>query len=293
MAMQSLSDAGGAPSEMALKLGQFFRNKGAVIGLVIVLVLVFVAIFAPLIAPFDPQMMGAGRRLQPPSFGHPFGTDEFGRDLFSRVVYGSRLTLMIAGIAVGIALAIGLTIGLVGGYAGGWTERVVMRLVDVVFSFTETLIALAAVAVLGPSLKNAMIAVGIATMPFYARICYSTVIVEKNKPYFEATVAAGAGHVRILFLHLLPNILPTMVVVATLGVSTAILAAAGLSFLGLGAQPPSPEWGWMLSAGRDYFTRAPWMMIVPGVSIAITVLGFNLLGDGVREILDPRQTTRR
>ncbi|MBN9672159.1 nickel transporter permease [Roseibium aggregatum] len=293
MSLQTASVTGGTSSETMLKLKQFMSNRGAVLGLVIVMTLIVVALFAPMIAPYDPQMMGAGRRLQPPSFAYPFGTDEFGRDLYSRVIYGSRLTLLIAAIAVGIALAVGLTIGLIGGYAGGWTERVVMRLVDVVFSFTETLIALAAVAILGPSLKNAMIAVGIATMPFYARICYSTVLVEKNKPYFEATVAAGAGHARILFLHLLPNILPTMVVVATLGVSTAILAAAGLSFLGLGAQPPSPEWGWMLSAGRDYFSRAPWMMIVPGVAIAITVLGFNLLGDGVREILDPRQTNRR
>lgn len=293
MTFYSASADGAPQSETAAKLRQFFSNKGAVLGLLIVTVLILVAAFAPVIAPYDPLMMGAGRRLQPPSFAYPFGTDEFGRDLFSRVIYGSRLTLMIAGIAVGIALAVGMTIGLIGGYAGGWTERVVMRLVDVVFSFTETLIALAAVAILGPSLKNAMIAVGIATMPFYARICYSTVLVEKHKPYFEATVAAGAGHARILFLHLLPNILPTMVVVATLGVSTAILAAAGLSFLGLGAQPPSPEWGWMLSAGRDYFSRAPWMMIVPGVAIALTVLGFNLLGDGVREILDPRQTARR
>lgn len=282
-----------ATSAAAAKFRQFLGNRGATVGLVIVAILVVTAAFAPWIAPYDPQMMGAGPRLTAPSSSHLFGTDEFGRDLFSRVVYGSRLTLMIAAIAVGIALAVGLTIGLIGGYAGGWIERIVMRLVDVVFSFTETLIALAAVAVLGPSLQNAMIAVGIATMPFYARICYATVLVEKNKPYFEASVAAGAGHVRIVLLHILPNILPTMVVVATLGVSTAILAAAGLSFLGLGAQPPSPEWGWMLSAGRDYFSRAPWMMIAPGVAIAATVLGFNLLGDGIREVLDPRQTARR
>jgi peptide/nickel transport system permease protein len=164
-----------------------------------------------------------------------------------------------------------------------------MRLVDVLFSFTETLIALAAVAVLGPSLTNAMIAVGIAAIPFYARVAYSVTLVERNRPYFDAAYVAGAGHFRLIFVHLLPNIVPPLIVVATLGVSSAVLAAAGLSFLGLGAQPPSPEWGAMLAAGRDYFNQAPWIMIYPGVAIMLAVLAFNLLGDGVREALDPRQ----
>ena len=265
------------------------KNPGAVAGLAIVAVLVVVAIFAPYISPFGPDQMGAGRRLTPPNGTYWFGTDEFGRDIFSRVVFGARLTIQVGVIAVGISLTVGLLVGLVGGYAGGWLERILMRGVDVLFSFTETLIALAAVAVLGPSLTNAMIAVGIAAVPFYARVTYSVSLVEKNKPYFEAAVAAGAGHMRLLFRHLLPNIVPPLIVVATLGVSTAVLAAAGLSFLGLGAQPPSPEWGAMLSAGRDYFNRAPWIMIYPGVAIMVTVLGFNLLGDGIREALDPRQ----
>ena len=268
----------------------FFTNPASVIGFVIVGTLVIAALFADMVAPFDPDMMGAGGRLKPPSASHPFGTDEFGRDILSRVIYGSRQTLQIGVIAVGIALSVGMTIGLVGGYAGGWIEKILMRGVDVVFSFTETLIALAAVAVLGPSLQNAMIAVGIATMPFYARTTYSVVLVEKNKPYFESAVAAGAGTFRLVAIHLLPNVIPTMIVVATLGVSTAILAAAGLSFLGLGAQPPSTEWGLMLASSRDFITRAPWTMIAPGLCIALTVLGFNLLGDGAREALDPRQT---
>ena len=182
--------------------------------------------------------------------------------------------------------------GLIAGYAGGWVERILMRLVDVVFSFTETLIALAAVAVLGPSLTNAMIAVGIAAIPFYARVAYSVTLVERNKAYFDAAYVAGAGHLRLIFIHLLPNILPPLIVVATLGVSSAVLAAAGLSFLGLGAQPPSPEWGAMLSAGRDYFTQASWIMIYPGLAIMVTVLAFNLLGDGIREALDPRQKAK-
>jgi len=277
------------PSWILRFVGGILRNRGAVAGLAIVLTLILVAVLAQYIAPYGPDQMGAGRRLTPPNAKYWFGTDEFGRDIFSRVVFGARLTIQVGVIAVGISLTVGLLVGLIGGYAGGWLERLLMRGVDVLFSFTETLIALAAVAVLGPSLTNAMIAVGIAAVPFYARVTYSVSLVEKNKPYFEAAVAAGAGHLRLLFRHLLPNIIPPLIVVATLGVSTAVLAAAGLSFLGLGAQPPSPEWGAMLSAGRDYFNRAPWIMIYPGVSIMITVLGFNLLGDGIREALDPRQ----
>jgi peptide/nickel transport system permease protein len=233
--------------------------------------------------------MGAGPRLAGPSLAYPFGTDEFGRDILSRVIHGTRLTLQIGIIAVGISLTAGLLIGLLAGYAGGWPERILMRSVDVIFSFTETLIALAAVAVLGPSLTNAMIAVGIAAIPFYARVTYGVTLVERNKPYFEAAIAAGAAHTRLIFVHLLPNIIPPLIVVATLGVSTAVLAAAALSFLGLGAQPPSPEWGAMLASGREYISRAPWVMIFPGLAIAISVLAFNLLGDGIREALDPRQ----
>jgi peptide/nickel transport system permease protein len=262
------------------------------LGLAVVLLLVLCALFAPAIAPYDPLQMGAVPRLQPPSAQYWFGTDDFGRDLFSRVVYGTRLTLQIGVIAVGISLTSGLLLGLVGGYAGGWLERILMRLVDVLFSFTEIVIALACLAILGTGLTNAMIAVGIASIPFYARIAHSVVLVEKNKPYFEGAIAAGAGHLRLLCVHLLPNIVPTMVVVGTLGISTAVLAAAGLSFLGLGAQPPVPEWGFMLAASRDLISRAPWTMIFPGCAIALTVLGFNLLGDGIREVLDPRQRQR-
>jgi len=262
------------------------------IGLGIVAVLVFAAVAAALIAPFDPLRMGAGPRLQPPSLDYWFGTDDFGRDVFSRIVYGARLTLQIGVIAVGISLTSGLLLGLVAGYGSRWVERVLMRLVDVLFSFTEIVIALACLAIFGIGLTNAMIAIGIASIPFYARVTHSVVLVEKNKPYFEAAVAAGAGHLRLIFLHLLPNVIPTLIVVGTLGVSTAVLAAAGLSFLGLGAQPPQPEWGFMLSSSRDLISRAPWMMIFPGLAIAVTVLGFNLLGDGVREVLDPRQRKR-
>jgi peptide/nickel transport system permease protein len=258
-------------------------------GVLVVSLLMLSAGLADVIAPYSPIKMGVGRRFLEPSLAYLLGTDEFGRDMLSRILFGSRLTLMIGAVAVGISLTAGLSIGLMAAYSRGWIEKILMRGTDVLFSFTDTLIALACVAVLGPSLKNAMIAVGIAGIPFYARTCYATALVETSKPYYEATMAAGAGIFRLVFLHLLPNVLPTMMVVATLGVSGAILAAAGLSFLGLGAQPPQPEWGAMLSGSRDYINLAPWLMVVPGVAIAVTVLGFNLLGDAIRSALDPRE----
>jgi len=273
-------------------LRALLTSPNGAIGLAIVALLVLAALTASWVAPYDPLRMAAGPRLQPPSLDHWMGTDDFGRDVLSRILYGARLTLQIGVIAVGISLTSGLLLGLVAGYASGWVERILMRLVDVLFSFTEIVIALSCLAIFGVGLTNAMIAIGIASIPFYARVTHSVVLVEKNKPYFEGAVSVGAGHLRLIFVHLLPNVVPTLIVVGTLGVSTAVLAAAGLSFLGLGAQPPQPEWGFMLSASRDLISRAPWMMIFPGLAIAITVLGFNLLGDGVREVLDPRQRER-
>ena len=266
---------------------RLLRSPNGLVGLVIVLGLVFCAAFADLLAPHDPGKMGTGGRFLPPGGEFLLGTDEFGRDMLSRILHGTRITLLIGAVAVGISLTAGMLVGMIAAFRRGWVETVLMRGTDVLFSFTETLIALSFVAVLGPSLQNAVIAVGVAGIPFYARTCYSAALVETSKPYFEASVAAGAGPARLVFLHLLPNVLPTMIVVATLGVSTAILAAAGLSFLGLGAQPPTSEWGYMLAGSRDYINRAPWLMTIPGLAIAITVLGFNLLGDGLRTSLDP------
>ncbi|MET1416417.1 ABC transporter permease [Roseibium sp. HPY-6] len=263
------------------------RSPSGLIGLAIVLALVFCAGFADVLAPYSPTKMGAGGRFLPPGGKYLLGTDEFGRDMFSRILYGSRITLLIGAVAVGISLTVGMLVGMIAAFRRGWIEAILMRGTDVLFSFTETLIALSFVAVLGPSLQNAVIAVGVAGVPFYARTCYSAALVETSKPYFEASIAAGAGPARLVLTHLLPNVLPTMIVVATLGVSTAILAAAGLSFLGLGAQPPTSEWGYMLAGSRDYINRAPWLMTIPGLAIAVTVLGFNLLGDGLRTSLDP------
>lgn len=268
-------------------LWQLVRSPSGAIGLVIVLLLIFCAIFADVLAPYDPNKMGSGGRFLPPSGDFPLGTDEFGRDMLSRILFGSRITLLVGAVAVGISLTIGMAVGMIAAFRRGWVEAILMRSTDVLFSFTETLIALSFVAVLGPSLQNAIIAVGVAGIPFYARTCYSAALVETSKPYFEASIAAGARPTRLVLVHLLPNVMPTMIVVATLGVSTAILAAAGLSFLGLGAQPPTSEWGYMLAGSRDYINRAPWLMTIPGIAIAISVLGFNLLGDGLRSSLDP------
>lgn len=291
----SVIEAGGltpVPSRRKRAPLRLFAHPAGLVGAAIVMVLVICALFAPQIAPFAPTKMGAGRPLLAPSLLHLAGTDEFGRDMFSRIVFGARFTLLIGAIAVGISMVVGMSVGLVAALARGWIEQVLMRLSDVLFSFTETLIALACVAVLGPSLQNAMIAVGIAGIPLYARTAYAAGLVEVNKQYFEGAIMAGAGPIRLVFTHLIPNVLPTMIVVATLGLSTAILAAAGLSFLGLGAQPPTPEWGSMLSGGRDFFNRAPWLMLYPGLAIAIVVLGFNLLGDALRQILDPKGSER-
>lgn len=268
-------------------LRRLLHSPSGAIGLAIVLLLIFCAVFAEMLAPYNPAKMGAGGRFLPPGGQHLLGTDEFGRDMFSRILFGSRITLLIGAVAVGISLTIGMAVGLIAAFRRGWVEAILMRGTDVLFSFTETLIALSFVAVLGPSLQNAVIAVGVAGIPFYARTCYSAALVEVSKPYFEASIGAGAGQWRLVLVHLLPNVLPTMIVVATLGVSTAILAAAGLSFLGLGAQPPTSEWGYMLAGSRDYINRAPWLMTIPGIAIALTVLGFNLLGDGLRTSLDP------
>ncbi len=268
------------------------RSPAGAIGAAIIGGVVLLALFADRLARYAPTRMGAGQPLLAPCLAYPLGTDEFGRDELSRILFGTRLTLMVGAVAVGLSLTVGLTVAVLAGLSRGWRENAIMRLVDVLFSFTDTLIALACVTVLGASLGNAVIAVGIAAIPFYARTGHAAIIVERSRPYYEAAEAAGAGPFRLAFRHLLPNIAPTMIVVATLGVSTAILATAALSFLGLGAEPPAPEWGLMLSGARSYMDRAPWLMLAPGLAIALTVLGFNLFGDALRDAFDPRRSAR-
>tara|TARA_B100001123_G_scaffold442725_1_gene587000 strand:- start:2186 stop:3058 length:873 start_codon:yes stop_codon:yes gene_type:complete len=270
-------------------LNRALRNRNVQMGGVIIMILIAVAIFAPLLAPYDPAKIALGKRLSAPSVAFLFGTDEFGRDIFSRVVFGARLTLYVGIVAVGIGFISGVAIGISAGYFGGWLRSLLMRSVDYLYTFPDILIALGLVAFLGPSLTNVMIAVGFSVIPYYARVTYSVVLVERNKPYFEASEIVGASHWRLILRHLLPNIVPPLIVVVSLGFSAAVLSAAALSFLGLGAQPPDAEWGRMLADGRNYITRSPWILIFPGLAIVITVLGFNILGDGIRDVLDPRQ----
>jgi len=268
------------------------QSRSVVIGGTVILLVVLLALLAPVIAPFSPDQIGTGRRLSSPGVAHLLGTDEFGRDILSRVLFGARFTLYIGVVAVSIGLASGVTIGAIAAYAGGWLGGLLMRAIDLLYTFPDVLIALGLVAFLGPNLTNAMVAVGISAVPYYARVTFGVVLAERQKPYVDAAQIVGASHARVIVRHLLPNVLPPMIVVASLGFSAAVLSAAALSFLGLGAQPPTPEWGLMLSTGRNYITRAPWLVVGPGVAIFVTVVAFNVFGDGVRDLLDPRQRQR-
>ncbi|WP_425440932.1 nickel transporter permease [Sediminibacillus albus] len=269
-------------------LSRLVKSKTSFIGLCIILLLIVIAIMAPIVATHSPTDQQLLNRYLAPSAEHWLGTDELGRDIFSRIVYGTRISIQIGVIAVGISAVIGILLGGIAGYFGRWIDQVIMRIIDIMMAFPSILLAIALVAVLGPSLTNAMIAVGIVGVPQFARIVRSTVLSVKETEYIEAARAIGAKNNRILFQHVLPNCLAPIIVQATLSVGTAILDAAGLSFLGMGAQPPSPEWGAMLSDGRAALQTAPWVVAFPGLAIFFVVLGFNLFGDGLRDALDPR-----
>ena len=273
-----------------LSLQRLLRNRGAVTGSIVLLILVAAALFAPWITRHDPIALAPRDRLQPPSAEHWFGTDAFGRDVFTRVVYGGRVSLMVGVIAVAISVLLGVTLGLLAGYFGGTFDDIAMRLVDVLMAFPGLLLALAVVAILGPNLINAMIAVGISAAPTYARVTRGAVLQTKELAFVEAARQSGARAWRIMLVHVFPNVLGAIVVVATLGVANAIIAGAALSFLGLGAGPPTPEWGLMLSDGRAYLRHAWWITTFPGAAIMITVLTINLMGDGLRDALDPRMS---
>lgn len=264
------------------------KNRLALVGGVLIGGFVLLAILAPLLAPYDPMEQALYDRLAPPTLEHPFGTDDFGRDILSRVIFGARISLRVGVFAVLIALVVGTCIGLVAGYWGGFLDQVLMRLMDLMLAFPSILLAIGIVAVLGPGLENAMLAVGIVAVPQYARLVRASVLTVRETDYVLAARAMGASDWRILGIAVLPNCLAPLIVQATLGLATAILDAAGLSFLGLGAQPPTPEWGAMLSQGRELIVRAPWVLTFPGVAIFLTVLAFNLVGDGLRDALDPK-----
>jgi peptide/nickel transport system permease protein len=275
-----------------LPLGRSARrllgDRTAVLALSALGLLVLAAVLAPWLAPYPPLQMAAHEALQPPSARHWFGTDQFGRDVFSRVLHGARLSLPLGAIPVAIGLSGGTLLGLVAGYAGGMARRLIMRLVDVMLGFPIFLLALFIVAMLGPSLANAMLAVGVASMPTYARVVYGSVLSVRERDYVLAARALGAGPALILLRHILPNVLAPTIVVAATGLAYAILTGAALSFLGLGAQPPTPEWGAMMYEGRDYLRAHWWISTMPGLAIMLAVLAVNVLGDAVRDALDPR-----
>jgi peptide/nickel transport system permease protein len=260
----------------------------AVVGLLIILIELAVIVVGPLIVPFDPIELSMGDRFLPPSAEHLMGTDELGRDLFTRVLYGGRISLLVGLFSVILGMIMGVPLGLVSGYTGGAIEEVIMRFIDVLLSFPGMLLAIVIVATLGPSTENVVIAVAIFSTPTFARVVRGVTLSIKECTYVEAARATGAGHIRIMFSHILPNVLAPIVVLFSLNIGMAIISATGLNFIGLGGKPPTPEWGLMLSSGRDYLRHEWWVATFPGLAILITVLALNLLGDGLRDALDPR-----
>lgn len=273
-------------------LRQLFRKRSAQVGGVVVVVLLFFAAFGPWVVPYDPFDVQTKIRLTPPCLEHPFGTDELGRDILSRILYGTRYTVMIGVVTVSIASLGGLLMGLPTAYWGGRADLLVMRLADIMLSFPYILLVLAIVAILGPSLVNAMIAIGIADIPSYARLVRSSVLSAKEEEYVVAAHAMGARDRRIMFRTILPNIMSPIIVYLTLDLPTAVLAAAALSFLGLGTQPPLPEWGAMMVNARTFIGSAPWVVTAPGLAIFVVILGINLFGNALRDTLDPWQRWR-
>jgi peptide/nickel transport system permease protein len=263
------------------------KNRMAMMGLFLIGCLIVLGVIGPWISPYNPLLPDPVNRLKGPSTSHPFGTDSLGRDILSRVIYGSRISIIIGLIAVSISLIPGTLLGLLSGFYGKKVEEPIMRFMDIMLAFPAILLAIFITAILGPSLLNTMIAVGIVYIPHYARIVRSSVLSLKEQEFVQAVRSIGGGNFRILALHILPNTVPPIIVYGTLGMGTAVLQAAALGFLGLGAQPPTPEWGSMLSEGRQYIQMAPHVAAFPGMAIFSLVLGFNLFGDGLRDLLDP------
>ena len=281
-----------SPSQRLFR--RFKRHRSGVVGATVVIILAVIALTAPYLAPVDPIAQELSKKFIPPiwqaggAWPNVLGTDVLGRDLLSRILFGARLSLLIGLISVGVGALIGVPLGMTSGYVGGKVDTVLMRLVDVMFAFPAMLLAVVIVAIMGPSLENATIAVGIVQVPQFARIARGAVLSERERDYVLADRSIGRGHAAILFRGMLPNIFPALSVVVTLSFASAVLEAAGLSFLGLGAQPPIPEWGALIHEGKEYLYQAWWLIAFPGVAIFTAVLGFNLLGDALRDVLDPK-----
>ena len=275
-----------SPARRALL--RLLRRRGAMLGLAIVVAFVLIAVFAPVISPQDPLQTSWSAVRKAPSAQYLFGTDEIGRDVLSRVIWGARASLLAGLVSVCIAMALGVPIGLLAGYVGGWVDGLISRFTDSMLAVPFLILAIALAAFLGPSLTNAMIAIGVSATPIFIRLTRGQVLSVKVEDFVEAARAVGNPHWRIALRHILPNILPPLIVQATLAIAAAIIAEASLSFLGLGQQPPAPSWGSMLNTAKNYVDNAPWMAVWPGVSIFLLVLSFNLLGDGLRDALDPK-----
>ena len=274
------------PARRALR--RLLRRRGAMLGLVIVVFFALLAVFAYSIAPYDPIATSWSAVRKAPSAQYLFGTDEIGRDVLSRVIWGARASLMAGLVSVCISMALGVPIGLLAGYVGGWTDSLISRFTDAMLAVPFLILAIALAAFLGPSLSNAMVAIGVSAMPVFIRLTRAQVLAVKVEDFVEAARAVGNPHWRIALRHILPNVLPPLIVQSTLAIAAAIIAEASLSFLGLGQQPPAPSWGSMLNTAKNYVDNSPWMAIWPGLSIFLLVLSFNLLGDGLRDALDPK-----
>ncbi|MCC6870079.1 MAG: ABC transporter permease [Burkholderiales bacterium] len=275
-----------SPGRRALR--RLGRRPAAMLGLACVVFFMVIAIFAPWVAPYDPLGTSWSAIRKAPSWAHWFGTDELGRDVLSRVIWGTRASLLAGVVSVSISIALGVPIGLVAGYAGGWADALISRVTDAMLATPFLILAIALAAFLGPSLSNAMIAIGISATPILIRLTRAQVLSVKVEDYVEAARALGNTHLRIAVRHVLPNVVPPLIVQSTLAIAAAVIAEASLSFLGLGQQPPAPSWGSMLNTAKNYVEQAPWMAVWPGLSIFALVLSFNLLGDGLRDALDPR-----
>jgi len=277
-----------APSPWVAARRRFLRSRTGLLGAVVLLTVTFCAVFAAQIAPYSPTRQNFLQEKEPPSREHLMGTDEFGRDVFSRVIWGAQASLLAGAVAASIALVIGLVLGMLAAFYGGALDSFTMRVMDIILAFPYILLAIAVVAILGPGLVNAMIAIGIVYVPYYARVVRGSVLSVRARDYVEAARALGAADQRVMVQHVLPNALAPVIVQTTLNVGTAIIDTAGLSFLGLGTQPPTPDWGNMLAGGRSYVIDAPWIATFPGLAILVTVLAFNLMGDALRDAFDPR-----